>query len=61
MSDVQTKLDEIIKSIVVARDFDYLVEFMNEFFDIDAILSKNDEGVIVVDRKTGRDVVFIQY
>jgi len=54
-------IDDCVKRFVSTRDFVSLIDFMNETFDIDAILSRGESGIYIVDGKTGKDFLFIHY
>ncbi len=53
--------DFYIKKFVREKDYDGLVRFMKANYCIEPIISKDFQGIIVVDGRTGKDVVFIPY
>lgn len=59
-SDID-KINEIVFNLVNSRDLAGLKSFFKVMLGFEPIISKSRKGIIVIDSKTGQDIVFIPF
>ena len=59
-SDID-KINEILFNLVNGRDFAGLHSFFRVTLGFDPIISRALKGIVVIDPKTGHDIVFIPF
>ena len=59
-SDID-KINEILFNLVNSYDFAGLKSFFQVMLGFEPIISKSKKGIVVIDSKTGQDIVFIPF